>query len=97
MFGEIMARQLRPEDRQAIDMLLDRSRSAVGFASEANVDPARLSAVSTVLHLLDNLPPADPPADLVARTLQRVGAEADHRTALPPTLRPALGGQQAHA
>jgi hypothetical protein len=91
-----MARELRPEDRQAVDMLLDHSRSAVGFAAESGVDPARLNAVSAVLHLLDNLPAADPPADLLARTLERVGA-AEDRNALPPALRPALGGQQAHA
>jgi len=91
-----MARQLRPEDRQAVDMLLDRSRSVVGFAAEAQVDPARLSAVSSVLHLLDNLPADAPPADLAARTLDRIGV-ADNHHALPPALRPALGGQQAHA
>ena len=77
-------------------MLLDRSRSAVGFAAESSVDPARLNAVSSVLHLLDNLPAAEPPADLMARTLERVGA-ADHRNALPPAVRAALGGQQTHA
>ena len=99
MTGETMARQLRPEDRDAVDLLLDRSRSAVGFAAEANVDPAALKTVGAVLHLLDNLPSAEPPADLLARTLQRVdaAAAADHRNALPPTLRPALGGQQSHA
>ena len=77
-------------------MLLDRSRSAVGFAVEANVEPARLSAVSSVLHLLDNLPAEEPGADLLMRTLERVGA-MENRNALPPALRPALGGQQAHA
>jgi hypothetical protein len=91
-----MARQLRPEDRQAIDMLLDRSHSAVGFAAESNVDPERLNAASSVLHLLDNMPEADPPADLLMRTLERIGAVENHN-ALPPSLRPALGGQQAHA
>jgi hypothetical protein len=93
-----MARQLRPEDREAVDLLLDGSRSAVGFAAEASVDPAALKTVSSVLHLLDNLPTTEPPADLMARTLERVGAATgDDRVALPPTLRPALGGQQAHA
>jgi len=91
-----MARQLRPEDRQAIDMLLDGSHSAVGFAAESNVDPARLNAASSVLHLLDNLTAEEPPADLLMRTLERVGGAAD-RNALPPALRPAMGGQQAHA
>jgi len=91
-----MARQLRSEDRQAIDLLLDRSQSAVGFAAESKVDPARLNAVSSVLHLLDNLTADEPPADLLARTLERVGA-TDNRNALPPSVRPALGGQRAHA
>ncbi len=92
-----MSLELRPEDRQAIDLLLDQSRSAVGFAAASNVDPARLSAAGAVLHLLDNLPAGEPPTDLVMRTLERVGVARD-AAALPPALRPVLGGtQQAHA
>jgi hypothetical protein len=77
-------------------MLLDQSRSAVGFAAGSNVDPTRLNAVHAVLHLLDNLSAEEPSADLLTRTLNRVGAEQPAAT-LPPALRPALGGQQTHA
>jgi hypothetical protein len=90
-----MSRSLRPEDRQAIDMLLDQSRSAVGFAAHSNIDPARLNAAHTVLHLLDNLPADEPAPDLLVRTLSRVGAEP--ASLLPPALGPMLGGQQTHA
>jgi hypothetical protein len=90
-----MSRSLRPEDRQAIDMLLDQSRSAVGFAAQSNIDPARLNAANAVLHLLDNLPADEPAPDLLARTLSRVGAEP--ATMLPSALGPMLGGQQTHA
>ena len=76
-------------------MLLDQSRSAVGFAAQSNVDPARLNAANALLHLLDNLPAEEPPADLLARTLSRVGAES--AVMLPSTVGFGLGGQQTHA
>lgn len=92
-----MSRSLRPEDRDAIDLLLDGSRSAVGFAPAAGADPSRLNAAHALLHLLDHFPADEPAADLMARTLDRVGAADDGAIALPPQLRAALGGQQAHA
>ena len=61
---------------------------------------ARLPAVQKVLHMLDLLPADEPPRDLVARTLDRVGeAAASHPSALrAPQSSVGTGGmQQPHA
>jgi hypothetical protein len=96
--GIDMSRSLRLEDRQAVDMLMDKSRSPVGFTAETNLDPARLNAVSAVLHLLDALPADEPSADLLTRTMSRIDArQPAAAAAMPDSLRAALGGTQAHA
>jgi len=90
-----MSATLRPEDRDAVDLLLDGSRSVVGFSAGANVDAARLSAAHDVLHLLDLLPTEEPANDLLTRTLSRVGADAPATQSIPAFATAA--GQQAHA
>ena len=92
-----MSRSLRPEDRKAVDLLLDTPHSPVGFAADTSVDPARLSAVSALLHLLDELPVDQPSDDLVARTLNRVAADQNEPALTMPGFGPFLSGQQAHA
>jgi len=91
-----MSRKLSPEDAQAVDMLLDKTQSAVGFAAGPQVDPARLNAVRAVLNLLDLMPQEQPSADLLARTMSRVSADQPAAAALPDVIT-ALSGQQAHA
>jgi len=75
-----MKLQLSDRDRQAVDLLLDRSPSVDG--NGANMPQPAVAAgleltdnlknVAAVLNLLSNLPSEDPPLDLVQRTLQRI-------------------------
>lgn len=74
-----MSVRLRPEDRRALDLLLDRGAAAAGngkngaiYASPHGVSQQRVRSVEKVLQLLEVLPAAEPPRDLVARTLERV-------------------------
>ena len=79
-------RTLSAEDRRAVDLLLDQA--AVGQPSvrqvNAGVNSPRLAAAARLLATLDALPAAEPPADLVRRTLDRVAA-ADLTVAQPAT------------
>jgi hypothetical protein len=80
--------KLSNEDHRAIDLLLERGAAASasvtgagipgdgmssGYTSHAApVDPNSLRAVQQVFDLLNLLPPEEPPADLLQRTLDRV-------------------------
>lgn len=88
---------LSEADKRAVDMLLDelpRSQvtAASGFTSPAKsvVEPAQLDAARRFLSLLDTWEAPEPPVDLVARTLARVGM---HPNALgdAETFRPSDG------
>lgn len=78
-----MNRKLRDEDRMAIDLLLDRTPRI--DANGATMPPPALSAhsgahqsvavVGSLLHLLDQLPPEEPPSDLVQRTLKYIAEQ----------------------
>jgi hypothetical protein len=78
--GSIMRVNLTEEDKRAIDLLLDQGLSAdatssgrTGYAAPAIDDiRARLRKASSVLSLLQHLPVAEPPADLVARTMRLI-------------------------
>jgi hypothetical protein len=81
-----MLKQLADEDRRAVDLLLDGgSDTSAGesgkFVAPGSFDPDRVHSVEMILSLLHRLPAGDPPADLAARTLQRVDAAL---TALAP-------------
>jgi hypothetical protein len=85
-----MSKRLSAEDRHAIDLLLERpdgsgkSLVEMVFAHPAKGKfEARLDAADKVLSLLDNMPAADPPEDLVSRTMQRI-----EQAQLEPTARP---------
>lgn len=69
-----MSATLSHEDRQAVDLLLDRSATAgTGapvFASAAPGMGERVARVQKLLHLLDAMPQVEPPKDLVGRTLR---------------------------
>jgi hypothetical protein len=74
----IMPTRLTQEDRNAVDMLLDKT--ATGFSSKS-VSPEHLRAAEKLLNLLGACPAEDPSADLVAKTMRRIeGAVAPIRT-----------------
>ncbi len=95
--GECMKLKLTSEDRDAIDLLLDRAASAPAALPQAQgqspphryapaAAPAQVEAVRKVLGTLQVLPVVDPPVDLVSRTLARIGAQpnsASVHSALP--------------
>ncbi len=96
-----MSLSLSPDDRRAIDLLLDRSSAVAGsggsgFATEG-VNPERLASAERVLQTLNLMPAGDPPADLLRRTLGRVdGSVRPERPATVPALADPCAGQ-AHA
>jgi hypothetical protein len=68
-------RTLSVDDQKAIDVCLDHAVSAQkGLLTRVAVpaEQKRLDAANQLLSLLAELPAADPPADLVSRTLQRI-------------------------
>lgn len=86
-----MTPTLREEDRRALDLLLDRGPAASAQADggalyagpAGQVSQERVRSAEKVLHLLDLLPDAEPPQDLVARTLRRLGASVPTVAAAP--------------
>lgn len=69
-----MARKLREDDARVVDMLLDRGESSDGGAQVfTNPQPEmvtrRFQSVERLLKVLDQMPAAEPPMDLVSRTL----------------------------
>jgi hypothetical protein len=70
---------LRKEDRQAVDLLLDRvsqmPASSAGQSTYATPNPelgSRVAQAQNLLHMLDLMPGLEPPDDLVSRTLRFV-------------------------
>lgn len=88
-----MSATLHPDDRRAIDLLLDRSQTSIGF-SEAPVDPERLRNAERLLKVLDLMPADEPPQDLVSRTLSRLGYTGER---MMPVVGTGIGAEQAHA
>lgn len=77
--------QLDEADKRAVDMLLNQlpqSHDSNYTPSLSAVDPARLEAARRTLHLLDNYEVGEPPADLLARTMARVGQAPSHEAPL---------------
>jgi hypothetical protein len=72
-----MGKRLGDEDSAAVDLLLDRANTAQSGDSGAFATPAgdaavkRIGAVEAVFRLLAEMPAAEPPADLVQKTMQR--------------------------
>jgi len=78
--------KLSDDDGRAVDMLLDSSASSNGNGGHAfGAAPApfrqRLEAVESVLNLLKEMPQADPPKNLVAKTLQNIERRRSKRSA----------------
>jgi hypothetical protein len=84
-----MSRQLQAEDARIVDMLLDSGN----FATDASVPQAfshtpemfnnRFVKVEKVLRLLDEMPAMDPPANLIARTFDRIDQANQHHHEMP--------------
>ena len=75
-----MSAKLSREDRQAVDLLLDRGAAAGAgatvFASAAPMTGERVARVQKLLHLLDAMPQTEPPQELVGRTLRFIDEAA---------------------
>lgn len=90
-----MPKQLKPEDRRAVDLVLDRESigTSAMYASVTNGMGERIERVEKIIHLLDHMEVDEPPADLTRRTLehiQQAESELAHRPrhVAPPSLRP---------
>lgn len=90
-----MPKQLKPEDQRAVDLVMDRESVGTGamYASVTNGMGERIERVEKIMHLLDQMPVDEPPADLTRRTLehiQQAKADLPHRTRpiAPPPFRP---------
>lgn len=93
-----MSFQLSDDDRRAVDLLLDRSPTASGngnshalFAAADGVPQERIRGVEKILQVLEMMPPAEPPVDLLARTLQRLDEPAG---SLGPEIGPLIDAQR---
>jgi hypothetical protein len=79
-----MSTRLNDDDRRAVDMLLDRQTEPGKSGFVASMQPVftdRLNSVERLLNMLEQIPAAEPPANLVARTLRRVEeSDAIHGT-----------------
>ena len=75
-----MTKRLSEEDRNAVDLLLDRTLVGAdgnggSFVSHALSAPqARIEAAERVLRVLEALPTPEPSADLIERTMARIAA-----------------------
>ncbi len=87
-----MTKRLSENDRRAVDLLLDRSNGESahapgnGFIRHAQLatEPA-LEPVQKVLTLLDHTPAAEPPVDLVSRTLAKLNSSVGSAAMLRPS------------
>jgi hypothetical protein len=64
-----MPTRLTQEDRNAVDLLLDKT--AAGYIGNAT-DAEHIRAAEKVLNLLSACPVEEPSADLVAKTMRRI-------------------------
>ena len=97
--------KLSNEDGRAVDLLLDRTAasgaegnggSGVFVAAADGVGRERVHAAEKVLSLLKWMPAQEPPADLLARTMDRVDRHFAHVE--PPRLQPpVMTSQRPHA
>jgi len=81
--GVVMKSKLSQEDRQAINLILDRSNAAATsgplYAAADESMRKRVPKIQKVLQLLDALPTEEPPTDLVARTMKFIEQAPAHR------------------
>ncbi len=85
-----MAKMLSDEDGRAVDLLLDSKAGSpipesAGYMMHAAVSADRVKSVERILALLAEVPPVDPPADLVSRTLHQINSAVGVAPSLPPS------------
>lgn len=86
-----MSVKLTNDDRCAVDLLLDRDQSGVCYSSSSSHSVSdRLTHVEKLLHLLDNLPEGEFPADLLGKTMSRCDQAADPRNRPSDPTQPAI-------
>jgi hypothetical protein len=73
-----MSRELHAEDARVVDMLLDSGNFATDasvpqiFSQTPEMFNKRFIQVEKLLSILDEMPVMDPPANLIARTFERI-------------------------
>lgn len=92
-----MDKKLHNEDAHVVDMLLDRGNSeglhgAQIFTRSPEMFHQHLQSVERLLKLLDKMPTSEPPANIVARTLDYI----DHAIAAQPHAAPVASTNTAH-
>ena len=75
-----MKMTLCKDDAAAFDLLLDQTTAASDsaapvYASKEGLDQVRIQGATKVLNLLQSMADIDPPHDLLARTLRRLGEQ----------------------
>jgi len=110
----MMTMKLGDDDARAVDLLLDRSNkvsdgngnggSSVYVTPVGDAVARRIGAVEAVLRLVAEMPVADPPADLAARTVERIRQRGDTAGVIAPSTgiqspqqQPTLGQGPRHA
>lgn len=94
-----MKTKLRDEDRRALDLMLDRMPAANGnggavYAASHGAARERIARVQEILQVLDLMPAADPPKDLVDRTMAFIESAADRQTSRShPSIVPTIASQ----
>lgn len=93
-----MKTKLRDEDRRALDLMLDRMPAASGnggavYAAAQGASQARIARVQEILQVLDLMPAADPPKDLVDRTMAFIESAPRDGRRTQPSVIPAIASQ----
>ena len=81
-----MSRKLHAEDARVVDMLLNSDHFATDASVPQNFSQSdmlnnRFIKVEKLLKVLDQMPAMDPPANLVARTMNFIDQAVQHRHA----------------
>jgi len=98
-----MARKLSHEDSRAIDLLLDRNGQDGAVAGSSTLKSvrmnmkSRLRAADRLLRILGQMPAAEPPPDLVLRTLQRIDGPATRTPGIAPAAEGYAESDRPHA
>jgi hypothetical protein len=81
-------KSLTAEDRRAIDLILDHGAAHRNGSTRVAAVAAqpRVAAATRLLAVLNTLPAAEPPADLVARTMGRIAAATQSLAAQQTTV-----------
>lgn len=93
-----MKTKLREEDRRALDLMLDRMPAANGkggavYAAAQGASQERVARVQEILQVLDLMPAAEPPKDLVDRTMAFIESAPRDGRPTQPSIIPAIASQ----